>query len=72
MQICQMSRDEMCHEMCDEIQNATIHAPNAPIEIMLLCVFEMIFLRRKNGKMYDKIRNNATMHARNELFQTRK
>ena len=35
-------------------------------------MLEMDFLRRENGKMYDKIRNNATMHARNERFETRK
>ena len=51
MQICQMSRHEMCNEMCNEIQNATIHAPNALFE-------------KKHQKRV-KIRNNATMHARN-------
>ena len=35
-------------------------------------MLEMDFLRRENCKMYDKIQNNATMHARNGLFETRK
>ena len=35
-------------------------------------MLEMDFLRRENGKIHDRNRNNATMHARNELFETRK